>query len=71
MSPYPELLVKKKWTTKNQIRKSVHDTQILCSYRPERYLGPRDPLLEVCVMGGGSKPKVQGTDSYPVNEYIT
>ena len=28
-------------------------------------------LLEVLVMGGGSKLKVQGTDSYPVNECVS
>ena len=35
---------------------------------PKRYLGPRDAIIGNMARGGGYKLKVQGSDSYPVNE---
>ena len=39
---------------------------------PKRYLGPRDPVIEVWANegGGGSEVKVQDMDKYPVNKCI-
>ena len=38
---------------------------------PKRYFGPRDPIIgSMGHLGGGSKLKFHGTDSYPVNECI-
>ena len=36
---------------------------------PKRYLGRRDPIIGSMGYEGGSKLKVQGVDSYPLNSY--
>ena len=57
-------------TPKNKKFDNPSTTHKFCvDLGPKRYLGPRDPIIGS--MGyGGSKLKVQGTDSYPVNECI-
>ena len=57
----------KKWTTKNiKNRKYKQYTPILCWFRSKKIFWSK--RSDYWLWGGGSKLKVQGTDSYPVNE---
>ena len=62
----------KKWTTKNQKFENLNTTlKYYVDLGPKRYLGSCDPIIgSMGYGGGGSKLKVQGTDSYPVIECI-
>ena len=65
---YPSWKVPK-WTPKNQKIKNPSTTHKFdVDLGPKRYLGPRDTIIGSMGYGGGSKLRVQGTDSYPVNE---
>ena len=61
-----------KWTPKNQKLANPSTTHTFYDdLDSKRYQGPRDPIIgSMGYVGRGSKLKVQGTDSYPVNERI-
>ena len=65
----PSLNFIQKWTHKNQKFENPSTTpKFSVDLGPKRYLGPRDPIIGMGYWGGGgSKLKVQVTDSYPVN----
>ena len=59
-------------TPKNQKFENLSTTHIFqVDLGPKRHLGPRESIIgSMGYGGGGSKLKVQGTDSYPVNACI-
>ena len=66
---YPSLKKFQNGPLKIKIPKSEHGTQMLCWFRSNKVFGSKISYYwKYGLWGGGSKLKVQGTDSYHVNE---